>query len=236
MRLLLQHIGKRLAQGDKDSDDHPANKKLTETFQALREHWKCKKQQETCLGNHCYVNPEGVHLPLSHERLESWASAILRGETYATLETPPNNKHFDAGQAISPVLKQRLKANAAAAAAAPVVASAPVFNFSIGNEVARLFNPGAPVIERTPTAPAAASSTLLPSNRVPGPDIPIDDFCQQHQLDNDIRQKFKDNRYKNARTLRFVSLGELKEMGFLPGEIGELRDAVEKWSEETVVA
>jgi hypothetical protein len=175
-----------------------------------------------------------VHIPLSHDHLECWASAILRGETYATLETPPNSRLFDAGRTISPVLKQRLKNNTAAPAPAPVVASAPVFNFSIGNEVARLFNPGAPVGE---TAPAAAiPSALLPSTRVPGQDIPIEDFYQQHQLDNDVLQKLKDNRYKNARTLRFVTIADLKEMGFLPGEIGELRDAVEKWSDKVVVA
>ena len=84
-----------------------------------------------------------------------------------------------------------------------------------------------------PTA-AAISLTLLPPTQVPGPDIPIEDFCQQHQLDNDVLQKLKDNCYKNAWTLHFVTITNLKKMGFLLGEIGELRDAVEKWSVKVV--
>jgi hypothetical protein len=223
-----------LSQGAKDTDGLPGNKNLIQSFQALMERWKCPKPQDTCLGNHCYIDPEGVHLPLSHERLECWASAILKGETCATLETPPNHKLFDPRHAMSPVLKQRLKANKADAVPAPV-ATAPIFNFSIGSEVARLFNPGAPIAETAPTA-VAVPSTLLPPTRVPGLDLPIVDFCQQHHLDNDILGKLKENRYKNARTLCFVTIADLKEMGFLPGEIGELRDAVEKWSEKIVAA
>jgi hypothetical protein len=232
---LLHSVTNLLSQGAKDTDALAGNKHLIQTFQALRVRWNCLNKTDTCLGNQCYVDPDSVHLPLSHERLEAWASAILRGETYATLETPPNSRLFDTGRAISPVLKQHLKDNAKAnaTAPAPVVASAPVFNFSIGNEVARLFNPAAPIGETAPAA-AANPSALLPSTRVPGQDIPIEDFCQQHQLDNNVLQKLKDNRYKNARTLRFVTIADLKEMGFLPGEIGELRDAVEKWSEKVV--
>jgi hypothetical protein len=149
------------------------------------------------------------------------------------LETPLNHKLFDLGQTLSPVLKQRLKVNKAVPT--PAVASAPIFNFSIGNEVAQLFNPGAPIRATAPAA-TAIPSTLLPPTRVPGPDLPIADFCQQHQLDNDVLHKLMDNRYKNVRTLRFITIADLKEMGFLPGEIGELRDAVEKWSQKVVVA
>jgi hypothetical protein len=42
--------------------------------------------------------------------------------------------------------------------------------------------------------------------------------------------KFTENFYKHARALRFVTIDELKEMGFRLGEIAGLRDAVESWS------
>ena len=136
-------------------------------------------------------------------------------------------------RALSPVLKHRLKTNAAAIAAMPAT---PIFNFSIGGEVAKLFAPLAmPAMAAAPAAdtnPDAASLKLLPSTRSLGQDIPIEEFCQQHQLDNEVLQKLQANRFKNARILHFVTIADLKEMGFLPGEIGELRDAVEKWSEK----
>ena len=107
---------------------------------------------------------------------------MLKGEMYAMLETPPNNKLFDTGHAISPVLKQQLKSN--------TTTPAPVFNFSISNEVARLFNQAAPIGETAPAAAAAAiPSALFPPTHASGQDIPIEHFCQQHQLNNDVLQK-----------------------------------------------
>ena len=220
----------------KDLDSQPANQHRIETMWLLQDRWKCLKRQENCFGKYCYVDPDGTHLPLSHEQFENWASAMLQGETSATLETPPNNNLFDMNCTLSPVLKQRLKANATAnAAAIAATPIAPVFNFSIGGEVAKLFAPLA--TSAMPAAPIAdtntntASSKLLPSTRSLGQDIPIAEFCRQHQLDDEVLQKLQANCFKNTRILHFVTIADLKEMGFLPGEIGELRDVVEKWSE-----
>jgi hypothetical protein len=49
-------------------------------------------------------------------------------------------------------------------------------------------------------------------------------------LGDNIHSKFINNAYKEARFLRFVTIAELKEMGFQLGEIAALRDAVERWS------
>jgi hypothetical protein len=65
----------------------------------------------------------------------------MKGEDHASLEKPPNHRLFDAEHiAMSPVLKRRLDAQkATAVAAAP--AAAPVFNFTIGNDLANLLHP-----------------------------------------------------------------------------------------------
>jgi hypothetical protein len=47
-------------------------------IQALQVHWKCLKQTTKCFGVYCFVDKEGVHLPLSHEMIDCWAMCIVR--------------------------------------------------------------------------------------------------------------------------------------------------------------
>ncbi|KAA1466967.1 hypothetical protein DENSPDRAFT_62970 [Dentipellis sp. KUC8613] len=74
------------------------------------------------------------------------------------------------------------------------------------------------------------SPYLLPTTRAPGPDSSLSDFCKAFDLGNTILERFNNNGFKNARSLKFVKISELKELGFLLGEIAALRDAVETWS------
>jgi hypothetical protein len=55
-------------------------------------------------------------------------------------------------------------------------------------------------------------------------------FCAEYDLGDNILSKLIKNAYKEARFLRFVTIAELKEMGFQLGEIAAIRDAVERWS------
>ena len=55
----------------------PGNVKKVANIRALQEHWKCAKKTPDCLGTYCFVNDEGTHLPLSHERLDCWAAAMV---------------------------------------------------------------------------------------------------------------------------------------------------------------
>ena len=55
----------------------PGNMKKASNVQQLQDNWKCQKKQPSCLGMYCYVNDEGSHLPLSNERLDCWASAMV---------------------------------------------------------------------------------------------------------------------------------------------------------------
>jgi hypothetical protein len=55
----------------------PGNVKKVANIRTLQEHWKCAKKTPDCLGTYCFVNNEGTHLPLSHERLDCWAAAMV---------------------------------------------------------------------------------------------------------------------------------------------------------------
>jgi hypothetical protein len=72
--------------------------------------------------------------------------------------------------------------------------------------------------------------TLLQGNRNPGIDMSMKDFCTQYEVETGAEEKLATNSYGNARLLSFVTIQELKDMKFLPGEIASLRDAVQKWS------
>ena len=159
--------------------------------------------------------------------------AQLKGEDIATLETPPNHKLFNERQ-VSPVLQRRL--DASKNAAATPLAPAPVVNISLGKDISDLFRPQAMAHSLTldpgpsHTTPDQNTCYLLPPSRAPGMDMPISEFCELYSLGPDILERFASHMYKNARVLRFVTLGDLKEMGFRLGEIAGLRDAVESWS------
>jgi hypothetical protein len=62
----------------------PGNIKKNENMKALRERWMCLKKQVSCLGMHCFINEDegGTHLPLSHERLDCWAAAMVSASVY----------------------------------------------------------------------------------------------------------------------------------------------------------
>jgi hypothetical protein len=55
----------------------PGNVKKNENLKGLRERWVCPKKQVSCLGMHCFIDEGGTHLPLSHERLDCWAAAMV---------------------------------------------------------------------------------------------------------------------------------------------------------------
>jgi hypothetical protein len=114
--------------------------------------------------------------------------------------------------------------------------SAPVFNFTLGNEIVGLFRPPAPQLPAAAMPPHIyhdrnmSTTLLLHPSRAPGTDMPISQFCTNFGLGPAIIKKFENNFYMDARVLRFVTMDELKEMDFRLGEIAGLRDAVERWS------
>jgi hypothetical protein len=63
--------------GRKDPDTLPGNVEKINNIQRLQQHWKCNKKQNNCIGVYCYIDREGNHLSLSHQRLDCWASAMV---------------------------------------------------------------------------------------------------------------------------------------------------------------
>lgn len=56
------------------------------------------------------------------------------------------------------------------------------------------------------------------------------DFCSYFELSQDIQQKLASNGYTGTRTIWYIVVSELKEMGFKNGEIAEMKDAVARWA------
>ena len=61
----------------KDPDTLPGNVENTNNIQMLQQRWRCNKRQNYCVGVYCYIDREGNHLSLSHQRLDCWASAMV---------------------------------------------------------------------------------------------------------------------------------------------------------------
>ena len=55
----------------------PSNVNKMMNIRLLQEWWKCAQKMLTCMGIHCFVDGQGVHLPLSHERTEYWAFVMV---------------------------------------------------------------------------------------------------------------------------------------------------------------
>ena len=124
--------------------------------------------------------------------------------------------------------------------------TAPIFNLTIGNDIvhrllgphsADLPLPHAPHLAAPGPAPFAPATTydlqcptVLHTSRLPGQDMPLNQFCTNFKLGDMVFEKLRDNGYQDARVLRFLTIDELKEMKFRLGEIAALRDAVEMWS------
>jgi hypothetical protein len=61
-----------------DPEALPGNVAKNKNIQLLQEQWKCKQRQDSCIGVHCYPDPDtDAHLPLNHERLDCWAAAMV---------------------------------------------------------------------------------------------------------------------------------------------------------------
>ncbi|KIK82231.1 hypothetical protein PAXRUDRAFT_70618, partial [Paxillus rubicundulus Ve08.2h10] len=93
--------------------------------------------------------------------------------------------------------------------------SAPIFNFSIGGELANLFQPQtlAAANGQGPVAhPSSVEASLLPSTHLPGQDMTVTDFCNMYKLDDDIATKLSSHSFKDARLLHFISFSDLKDM------------------------
>ncbi|KAF8173627.1 hypothetical protein BJ912DRAFT_802205, partial [Pholiota molesta] len=234
--------GSQATKGNKrtrrDPETLPGNIAKNKNIQLLQEQWKCPKHQQTCVGVYCFPDPDSdEHLPLNHERLDCWASAMLKDDDSATLQKPPNHKLFDMKRtALSPALQRRLdnqnQKNTPLAQAPPPPS---VINFNVSKDIADLFRHGstAPAPPGPAPLPAPLAANYVPADcpfllapaRSPGLDMPLSAFCILYELGDAILKRLEDNCFTKSSALRFITIQELKDMGFRLGEIAALRVA-----------
>ncbi|KAJ7500247.1 hypothetical protein B0H11DRAFT_803324 [Mycena galericulata] len=95
------------------------------------------------------------------------------------------------------------------------------------------FSPTGPLYD-SHHIPPPATPMLIPPPLVPGPNLTIEEFCTKFNLDEDVCNRFKSQKFKRTDALQYVELAGLKEMGFMPGEIAELRVAIAVWAQRPV--
>ncbi|KAJ7769664.1 hypothetical protein DFH07DRAFT_938223 [Mycena maculata] len=218
----------------------PGNIALNEKIGILRARWQCPTPGGPCGSEHCFVQPDmSEHFPLSNAHFESWGSAMLKGKTYADEDKPPNGDLFDGVNdkslaARSPILQRRLDLKAEKNAA-----TTPQINFNFPPEMLQIFRPApahapalAPAPAPAPVQPALAFQTamLIPHPLVPGPKMSIEEFCKEYELDDDIRDHFRQHKFKSTSSFQYIELAELKGMDFLAGEVAELKVAIAGWA------
>jgi hypothetical protein len=182
-------------------------------------------------------------------------SKQLKGPDTATLHKPPSHHLFNAlnnnqvGQ-VNALLERRARFNAQSAPVAPTMN----FNLNIPAEVATFLRPQAPpgpppaavlvdapalagpardpgpVLQPLPVVSNTTQSMLISSDRLPGPELSLADFCLQYGLTNGISQKLDENGYAGSHTFEYASWDEMRDAGLKSGEIAQLKHAIAKWS------
>ena len=71
-------VPKSAKKGSRDPRTYPGYVRQLANIKALQGEWRCTKKTPSCLSSYCYINNEGVHIPLGNEQLECWASAMVR--------------------------------------------------------------------------------------------------------------------------------------------------------------
>lgn len=148
---------------------------------------------------------------------------------------------------MSALLERRARFNAQSAP--PPVAPTMNFNLNIPAEVASLLRPGPQAHAPPPAvdAPQAAgpardpgpilqplhvvsNTMLISSDRLPGPELTLADFCSKYRLTDGISQKLNENGYAGSHTFEYASWDEMRDAGLKSGEIAQLKHAITKWS------
>jgi hypothetical protein len=75
-----------------------------------------------------------------------------------------------------------------------------------------------------------SSQSLIPPHLQPGIKQDITTFCQAHGLSKQVLEKFRAHAYTGMQAFRYIDVQELKELGFKPGEIVDLKEAVLEWA------
>ncbi|KAI5994992.1 hypothetical protein EDD15DRAFT_2365882 [Pisolithus albus] len=238
------------------NNDVEVEQPVNTNIKLLRSRYVCNKKP-MCPSEHCFVNPaNGSHIPLTFSRLECWASAMLKGPQFATIEMPPNHKEFIllSDENLGPTsllsarrqeLQDRAKVSmAATAVAAPNAPTAPIINVNFPAEMFHLFGPQSPVLNTSaamcgagrsvhhPVSPPKKSLLTPAQLQSLGSRLPLDEFCALYDISKDLQRKLSENGYTTSHSLRFATIEDLDRIGVLRGELAQLRDSVSRWCNE----
>lgn len=89
--------------------------------------------------------------------------------------------------------------------------------------------PGAAATASAGVGTATVTPVKLLSQPYPGQEMTVAVFCQEFDLSENIRNRLEENGYLKTKTFSHISLKQLEEMQFKPGEIASLQVAVEEW-------
>ncbi|KAI5980757.1 hypothetical protein EDD15DRAFT_2181381 [Pisolithus albus] len=236
---------KQKTRAPKLCDIDEADTPLLRNIQALRNRWVCHKKPG-CESEFCFINPMdgGTHIPLTFQRLDCWAAAMLKGDATATLEMPPNHQHFKmlpdqlVGQR-SVLAERRQQLEQAKSTSTLGSSSAPVVNVNFPAEMFQMFQATrmhpAHLPAPSPTLqvmqPPATNGLLSPRQlQTIGPRMSIQEFSSAFNLSPSLEKKLSEQGYISTHTLRFATVDDLVTSGILRGEIAQLRDAISCWS------
>ena len=104
--------------------------------------------------------------------------------------------------------------------APPLPPAAPVVNVVLPND---MFNP---YEHPQPLAPTSQMTSLISSTHSTWPWMSIDQFCSIFTLSDDIHHQLDDNQYSGTQAFAHMEASKLWELGFKPGEIVDLKEAV----------
>lgn len=155
----------------------------------------------------------------------------MQGSDTATDTKPPNHRLFNAASGNGLGLPSALQHRQTQRLSRPSSASnAPVIhnNVQFPPELLAFMRPS----QHAP-APSAhstrLSATLLPPDRIAGPDMTINDFCSFYKLAPSVAEVLQQNGYLDTNTFEFMEVSQLQE--FLnSGSVAQLRAAVSRWS------
>ncbi|KAG1884553.1 hypothetical protein F4604DRAFT_1918984 [Suillus subluteus] len=236
--------GKKKKKKKKLVKELPLNIELSAQIKLLQNRYTCNKPG--CLtSGYCYILLDNnAHFTLSHQHLSVWAAALAAKPPITTLDRPPNHKEFDTLSSnllskSAPLIQRRLaEQNAAQSTPDPPASTVPTINFNLPNDIFSFLRPASAPLPTTPGQTNAlvnsADMPVLPVSARPGPDLSLANFCAVYDLSPDIHAKLTENGYTGTRTIRYIVVSELKEMGFKNGEIAAMKDAVARWANGTV--
>ena len=68
------------------------------------------------------------------------------------------------------------------------------------------------------------------TGHIAGARIALEEFCTLYNLSESVHMKLEENGYIGSWTLPFADVQDLRDVGFKPGELAQLKDAVLQWS------